>query len=154
MSATVLANVTAVAIGGRALLIEGMPGSGKSSLALALIDRGACLIGDDAVSLTVAGDAVIAAPPPNTAGLCGVRNVGIIEMPTTEAPVALVLALDPAAARFPLEIGARSLLEVDIPLLPFAPGDATQALRAEYALAMHGLPFPNGAGRATTATDD
>ena len=27
--------------------------------------------------------------------------------------------------------------------LPFAPGDAVQALRAEYALAHHGLPFPN-----------
>ena len=32
---------TCVAIGGRAVLIEGEPGSGKSSLALALIDRGA-----------------------------------------------------------------------------------------------------------------
>ena len=50
---TVLANVTAVAIGGRALLIDGPPGSGKSSLALALIDRGALLIGDDAVHLSL-----------------------------------------------------------------------------------------------------
>ncbi len=40
-----------VAIGERALLIEGLPGSGKSSLALALIDRGATLVGDDGVVL-------------------------------------------------------------------------------------------------------
>ena len=46
---------TAVEIGGRALLIEGPPGSGKSSLALALIDRGARLIGDDSVMLEVSG---------------------------------------------------------------------------------------------------
>ncbi|MEC7623469.1 MAG: serine kinase, partial [Pseudomonadota bacterium] len=51
MSETVLANVTGVAIGGRVLLIEGPPGAGKSSLALALIDRGATLVGDDAVTL-------------------------------------------------------------------------------------------------------
>ncbi|HQA17982.1 MAG TPA: serine kinase, partial [Novosphingobium sp.] len=41
---------TCVAIKGRALLIEGPPGSGKSSMALALIDRGAALIGDDGVT--------------------------------------------------------------------------------------------------------
>jgi len=37
---------TAVAINGRAVLIEGPPGAGKSTLALALIDRGAVLVGD------------------------------------------------------------------------------------------------------------
>ncbi|MFM5886059.1 MAG: HPr kinase/phosphorylase, partial [Novosphingobium sp.] len=48
---SVLHQATAVAIGGRGVLIEGAPGSGKSSLALALIDRGAALIGDDGVAL-------------------------------------------------------------------------------------------------------
>ena len=67
MSETVLANVTGVAIGGRVLLIEGPPGAGKSSLALALIDRGATLVGDDAVTLDRRGEAVHALPPPNTA---------------------------------------------------------------------------------------
>jgi serine kinase of HPr protein (carbohydrate metabolism regulator) len=40
---------TAVDVSGRAVLIEGRAGYGKSSLALALIDRGARLIGDDSV---------------------------------------------------------------------------------------------------------
>lgn len=40
-----LHQATCVAIGGRGVLIEGLPGSGKSSLALALIDRGAQLVG-------------------------------------------------------------------------------------------------------------
>lgn len=149
MSTAVLANVTGVAIGGRALLIEGRPGSGKSSLALALIDRGATLIGDDAIGLTRAGAVLHATPPPNTAGLFEIRNVGIVQLPATTAPVALLLALDPASARFPLTLGERALLGCAVPALPFAPGDATQALRAEYALAKHGLPFPKRAADAT-----
>ena len=55
---------TCVAIGGRAVLIEGEPGSGKSSLALALIDRGAALIGDDGVRLELRGNRLYASPPP------------------------------------------------------------------------------------------
>ena len=50
-----LIQASCVAIGGRGLLILGAPGSGKSSLALALIDRGARLIGDDGVQ--IAGEA-------------------------------------------------------------------------------------------------
>ena len=50
-----LFQASAVAINGRALLIEGEPGAGKSSLALALIDRGAQLIGDDGVALRRVG---------------------------------------------------------------------------------------------------
>ena len=149
MSKQVLANVTGVAIGGRALLIEGAPGLGKSSLALALIDRGAVLIGDDAIELVQQDGMLIAAPPPNTSGLIEVRNIGLVEFPTTQAPVALILLLDPDAPRFPMDVPTRDLAGVCVPVLPFAPGDATQALRAEYALAKHGLPFSSEAQAAT-----
>lgn len=148
MSETVLANVTGVAIGGRVLLIEGPPGAGKSSLALALIDRGATLVGDDAVTLDRRGEVVHALPPPNTAGLVDIRNVGIVEMPTTHGPVALILTLDPAAARFPLAIAERTLAGIAVPALPFVPGDAVQALRAEAALQRHGLPLPKAGEKA------
>ena len=40
-------HASCVAIGGRAVLIEGVSGSGKSDLALGLIDRGAQLVSDD-----------------------------------------------------------------------------------------------------------
>lgn len=141
MSGAVLANVTGVAIGDRALLIEGPPGSGKSSLALALIDRGAMLIGDDAVLLATRDGVVWAEPPPNTGGLIEVRNVGIVELPASAAPIALILVLDPLAPRFPMEIARRRLKAIDVPQLAFRAGDAEQALRAEYALRMHGLPL-------------
>lgn len=119
--------------------MEGEPGSGKSSLALALIDRGAALIGDDGVLLVRSGGTLLAAPPPRIAGLLEIRNVGLVCLPTTTSPMALILHLDPAAARFPEPV-TRDLLGVAVPALPFRPGDAVQALRAEHALRLHGLP--------------
>lgn len=151
MSSTVLANVTAVAIGGRALLIEGAPGSGKSSLALALIDRGAVLIGDDAVEIASEDGHPWAAPPPGTAGMLHVNNVGIVDLSTSSAPVALVLTLDAAAPHFPLDSLSRAVGGIEIPRLTFAPGDAAQALRAEYALKVHGVGIPNSPDGAHNA---
>ena len=147
MSSRVLANVTGVVVGGRALLIEGPSGSGKSALALALIDRGAVLVGDDAVSITREGDTLTASPPPNTSGLIELRNVGIVELPVASGPVALILTLTPDAPRFPMDVPTREIEGVDIPVLSFAPGDAIQALRAEHALLAHGLPLPKSGGR-------
>ncbi|MEC7624982.1 MAG: aldolase, partial [Pseudomonadota bacterium] len=77
-----------------------------------------------------------------------IRNVGIVEMPTTHGPVALILTLDPAAARFPLAIAERTLAGIAVPTLPFVPGDAVQALRAEAALQRHGLPLPKAGEKA------
>lgn len=137
----VLAGVTALAIGDRALLFEGSPGIGKSTLALALIDRGAVLIGDDGVTLQRQNRYVLASPPPTIAGKLEVRNVGIVEMPTGQAPVALVLNLTADAPRYPLETGVRELLGVVLPYLAFDPALAGAALRAEWALRQHGLRF-------------
>lgn len=128
-----LANVTCVSVGGRCLLVEGPPGSGKSTLALALIDRGGVLVGDDGVTLEVREGQLWATPPPNIAGKLEVRGVGIVEMDTAEAPLALILTLDPDAPRMP-ETSSRSLLGHDIPAIPFRTGDAAQAIRAELAL--------------------
>jgi serine kinase of HPr protein (carbohydrate metabolism regulator) len=131
---------TCVAIEGRAVLIEGPPGSGKSSLALALIDRGAVLVGDDGVVLDTVGGELIARPHPNTRGLLEVRGVGLVEMPVAEAaPVALVLRLVPAAPRFAETAELETIAGVDLPLLRFDPSGSILALRAELALRRHGL---------------
>lgn len=121
------------------MLITGAPGTGKSSLALALLDRGGELVGDDGVSLSELGELVIASPPPNTEGLIEVRNVGLLEVPTTRAPVAIVISLNEDAERLPLGHGTVMLLGKPVPLVTLFPDTPALPLRAEAALEMHGL---------------
>jgi len=132
---------TCVALHGRGVLIEGPSGSGKSSLALALIDRGAHLVGDDGVCLSVRDGRLWAAPPPRIAGLLEVRNIGLVTLPCTEAPVALVLRLEQAAPRFVERAGSTALLGLPLPLIALWPDSPVLALRAEMALRIHGLPL-------------
>ena len=137
---SVLHRATGVVIAGRAVLIEGAPGSGKSSLALALIDRGAVLIGDDGVTLTARGGQLYASPPPNIAGLLEVRNLGLLEFPvTSDVRVALIVVLDQHAPRF---IDAAELTEragVMTPLVRLWPAESAPARKAELALDRYGL---------------
>lgn len=131
-----------VAIGGRGVLIEGAPGTGKSSLALALIDRGAMLVGDDGVMLDVQKGRLIAAPHPQIAGKLEVRNVGLIDFPVSlPVPVALVLRLNEEAPRFVEEAQSVTVEGVDLPLVQLWPHSPVLALRAEIALKVHGLPI-------------
>lgn len=139
MSDSLIRQATCVAIRGSALLIEGPPGIGKSTLALQLIDRGAVLVGDDGVSLSVRDGSLYAAPPPRTAGLIEVRNVGLIEMPAREAPIALLLQLDSAAPRFIDSAPSEIIAEIAIPALAFDPALPAAAIRAEIALERYGL---------------
>ena len=135
----VLANVSCVAIGGRGVLIDGAPASGKSTLALALIDRGATLVGDDGVTLERRGGRVWAAPPPVTAGKLEIRNVGLGDMPVTEAPLCLVIRLDRDAPRYVEQASVAELLGDHLPELALYPDAAALPLRAEWALRRHGL---------------
>ncbi len=133
-------SATCVAIAGRAVLIEGPSGSGKSMLALALIDRGAMLVGDDGVTLERRADRLYASPPPRITGLLEVRNLGLLSFPTTQdVPAALVLRLDPDAPRF-IEAADHCTLEgVTLPLLRLWPGGTELALKAQLALERYGL---------------
>lgn len=133
-------SATCIAIKDRAVLIEGPSGSGKSSLALALIDRGAMLVGDDGVTLELRAGRLLASPPPNIAGLLEVRNLGLLPFPVaSKVPVALVLRLDPAAPRFVEGADQVSLAGLDLPLLRLWPDDPGNVLKAGLALERFGL---------------
>ena len=84
---------TSVALFGKAVLIEGAPNSGKSSVALSLIQQfGATLISDDYTTVLVEENALVATA---ANGLLEVRGVGIIEMPVVQnAPVMGVISLE------------------------------------------------------------
>jgi serine kinase of HPr protein (carbohydrate metabolism regulator) len=135
-----LYQATGVAIGGRGVLITGAPGSGKSSLALALMDRGASLIGDDGVLLEVEDSRLLASPAPNTCGMLEVRNVGIVNCPAlSRVPIALVLQLDADAPRFVEQASRVTIAGISLPQILLWPGGAVVHLRAELALELHGL---------------
>lgn len=140
---SVLHQASCVAIGQpnelRAILIEGPPGIGKSSLALALIDRGAMLIGDDGVRLTPHSDHLLAEPPPNISGLLEIRNVGLIPFPTCRAPIALIIRLDRDAPRLPNGPERAEIAGHSIPVIRFFPESPILGLRAEHALKTFGL---------------
>lgn len=132
---------SAVAIGGRAVMIEGPPGSGKSSLVLALIDRGAGLIGDDGVMLEPRAGRVLVSPHPRIAGLIEVRNLGLLTMPVVAGvPLALVLVLDRAAPRHVVAAEPAVRAGLPVPLIRLWPDSPVLALRAELALGRFGLP--------------
>ena len=86
-----------VAIDGCGVLIRGRPGSGKSDLALRLIDTGASLVSDDGVDVTAEGGALYARFPPQAPadlrGKMEIRGLGIVDV-GAGPPVRLVLLVD------------------------------------------------------------
>ena len=88
-------HATTVALEGRALLIEGASGAGKSALALQLMAFGAALVSDDRTDLHRDGEQVIASAPPAIRGLIEARGLGLLNADTAPpAPVAALVDLD------------------------------------------------------------
>jgi len=129
---------TAVAIQGRGVLITGPSGSGKSDLALRLIDRGALLVADDQVELVVRDGRLHAAAPATIRGRIEVRGIGIVEVEAVPAPIALIVDLDTIPERMP-DPRCRQLEGIDIPVIAMSPFDASAAIKVELALKHHGL---------------
>jgi HPr kinase/phosphorylase len=106
-SATI--HASAVLVGARAVLIRGPSGSGKSRLALQLIEaarhgalRFARLVGDDRVHVEAAHGRLVVRPADALAGLIEVRGLGIRKLPyEPSAVVGLVVDLAADAERLP-----------------------------------------------------
>jgi serine kinase of HPr protein (carbohydrate metabolism regulator) len=129
-------HATCIALGASGVLIRGPSGSGKSDLALRLIDDGAALVADDQVDVRAEDGALVAAAPEAIAGLIEVRGVGIVRVPQTgPVPVALVVDLvgREAVERLP---GATSVaLEgIDLPRIALCPFEASAPVKVRLAL--------------------
>jgi serine kinase of HPr protein (carbohydrate metabolism regulator) len=130
-----------VAIAGRGVLISGPSGSGKSDLALRLIDRGAALVSDDYTVLQAVEDRLLACPPATIAGKIEVRAVGIVERPfATDVRVALMIDLGRTAERMPIP-GSVTLAGVAIPSIALAALEHSAPIKVEAALHLYGLTF-------------
>ncbi|MBL0924718.1 MAG: HPr kinase/phosphatase C-terminal domain-containing protein [Sphingomonadaceae bacterium] len=126
---------TAVAINGNGILLVGPSGSGKSDLALRLIDRGSVLVSDDIVILSNVGNCLSVGAAPNIEGKIEVRGVGICTVPhVPSASLRLVIALSDKVERLPDENRTIKLLGVDVPQLDLAPFEISTALKVEIAL--------------------
>ena len=103
LSAPGIVHATAVSAAGRALLLVGRSGAGKSALALRMIALGAGLIADDRTDLSLRDGVPVAACPPTIRGRIEARGLGILEVPPAPpAPVVAVVDLDTAeTARLP-----------------------------------------------------
>ena len=127
-------HATAVAIGGVAVLIEGPSGSGKSDLALRLIDRGAVLISDDQTLLIRAGSRLLARPPQTIAGKLEIRGVGILSMPhVADIPVAMLVRLQDQVQRMP-DRRIRRIAGIDVPEVAIEPFHSSAPIKIELAL--------------------
>lgn len=121
---------TAVLTGGKGILLRGRSGSGKSSLALRLLDDAlflgipAFLVADDRVILVREGERVMITAVDSLRGLLEVRGLGLIEVDSVQkAPLDLVVDLvaPQAIERYPEKDDLSTIVEgVSLPRLAIA----------------------------------
>lgn len=132
-------HASCVAIAGRAVLIEGRSGTGKSDLALRLIDRGAVLVSDDYTVLTRRDGTLTASPPANIAGKMEIRGLGLVEVDFTQnVPVGLVVVADNDPVRMPETEASRAIAGVALPELRLSLLEPSAPIKVERALALLG----------------
>jgi len=133
-------HATTVAKDGRAVLISGRSGSGKSDLALRLLDRGFVLVSDDQTYLRIADGKLVAAAPPTIRGKLEVRGIGIIEVEhVDDAAVCLVVELADEIERMPDDGRERLILGAKIPLVSIDTPAASAPAKVAIALDLLGL---------------
>lgn len=128
---------TCVLVLGIGVLLRGPSGSGKSDLALRLIEAGAHLVADDRVDLRWEGEQLMARAPERLRGVLEVRGVGLVTMPHVETTaLALVVDLVPPdrIERLP-DPTVAPLCGGSLPRLTLAPFEVSAAAKLKAAVA-------------------
>ena len=112
-------HATTIDIDGSGVLLSGPSGSGKSDLALRLIDGGARLVADDRTDLALADGHLVASAPREIAGRMEVRGLGVLEkdaVPQTVLTLVVELVDPENVERVPKEV-TTTLLGIDVPVV-------------------------------------
>jgi serine kinase of HPr protein (carbohydrate metabolism regulator) len=135
-------HASTVAMDGRAVLISGPSGSGKSDLALRMLDKGFILVSDDRTIIRKEGAKLVASPPETIKGKLEVRGIGIVEIGhVTDVPVALIVELKSDIERLPDDSRERLILGVGIPFVSVDAMTASAPSKVALALDRLGLKF-------------
>lgn len=133
-------HATTVARNGRAVMITGISGSGKSDLALQLIDRGFTLVADDQTIVQRREASLFASAPATIRGKLEIRGIGIVAMPVVEdVRIAMVVELTSAVQRFPDEARERIICGLSVPVISVDAMTASAAAKVALCLERVGL---------------
>ncbi|MDT9597741.1 HPr kinase/phosphorylase [Sphingosinicella rhizophila] len=137
---SILLHASCIAIGGRGVLISGPSGSGKSDLALRLIDRGATLVSDDYVLVHAKGGRLVASAPERIAGKIEIRGLGLIHFPALDdVPVCLLADLERPIERLPEPGECTIVAGLSLPVVSIRALEASAPIKLEMALIEFGL---------------
>jgi serine kinase of HPr protein (carbohydrate metabolism regulator) len=136
-------HASCVATEGKAVLITGPSGSGKSDLALRLLDRGFALVSDDQTIVKRDDNRLLASPPPTIAGKLEIRGLGIVDVDyLSESPLALIVELTSSdIQRLPDDRRERPILGVNLPIITIDAMTASAPSKVALGLDRMGLKF-------------
>lgn len=129
-------HATCIDMDGTGVLLRGRPGSGKSDLALRLIEAGARLVADDRVDLELRDGRVVASAPAEIVGLFEVRGLGVLPMEhLAESTLGAIVDLvaPEAVERIPGQ-ATEDILGISFPLFRLAPFEASAAAKVRLAV--------------------
>jgi serine kinase of HPr protein (carbohydrate metabolism regulator) len=135
-------HASTVARDGRAVVIVGPSGSGKSDLALRMLDLGFTLVSDDRTIVRICDAKLISSAPDTIKGKLEIRGLGIFEMENVaDVPVALMVELRSDIERLPDDGQTRLILGTAIPLINVDAMTALAPSKVALALDRLGLKF-------------
>ena len=130
----ILVHGTTLDLDGTAVLLRGPSGSGKSDLALRLIDGGAVLVSDDQTTLQIHNGQLLTSAPPTIAGLIEVRGIGLLNVVHhNNVPLKLVVELTPPehVERLP-DPEQTDYLGISVPLLRLSAFEASTPAKIRF----------------------